>query len=109
MQLIGANVNAIKVGEDRELFKAGDGRSWHSESARAALLTIGKRLEAIVEETGYPAIIRPAFTLGGTGGGTAYNPEEFEEIAKNGLAASPVARRSWSRNRSWVGRNTSLR
>ncbi len=46
---------------------------------------------AIVEETGYPAIVRPAFTLGGTGGGTAYNPEEFEEIARNGLAASPVS------------------
>src|ERR671927_579492 len=47
--------------------------------------------EVIVEETGYPAIIRPSFTLGGTGGGTAYNPEEFEEIVRGGLAASPVS------------------
>ncbi|MCV4615120.1 hypothetical protein OFM04_35010, partial [Escherichia coli] len=45
----------------------------------------------IVGEIGYPAIIRPAFTLGGTGGGTAYNPEEFEEIARRGLEASPVS------------------
>src|SRR5687768_2904115 len=45
----------------------------------------------LVEQTGYPAIVRPAFTLGGTGGGTAYNPEEFEEIARGGLAASPVS------------------
>jgi carbamoyl-phosphate synthase large subunit len=45
--------------------------------------------QKVVETTGYPAIVRPSFTLGGTGGGTAYNPEEFEEIAKNGLAASP--------------------
>src|SRR5919107_893773 len=45
----------------------------------------------MVEETGYPAIIRPSFTLGGTGGGTAYNPEEFEEIVRGGLAASPVS------------------
>ncbi|HEX8251490.1 MAG TPA: carbamoyl-phosphate synthase large subunit, partial [Pyrinomonadaceae bacterium] len=45
----------------------------------------------IVEETGYPAIIRPAFTLGGTGGGTAYNPEEFEEIVEQGLTASPIS------------------
>ena len=90
VKLIGANIDAIKVGEDRELFKkamdeigipspkGGFAHSW--EEARA-----------IVDETGYPAIVRPAFTLGGTGGGTAYNPEEFEEIAKNGLAASPVS------------------
>ena len=89
VKLIGANIDAIKVGEDRELFKkamdeigipspkGGFAHSW--EEARA-----------IVDETGYPAIVRPAFTLGGTGGGTAYNPEEFEEIARNGLAASPV-------------------
>src|SRR5205814_164109 len=44
----------------------------------------------IVTQTGYPAIIRPSFTLGGTGGGIAYNPEEFEEIIRGGLAASPI-------------------
>jgi len=44
----------------------------------------------LVTKTGYPAIIRPSFTLGGTGGGTAYNPEEFEEIVRGGLAASPI-------------------
>src|ERR1044071_4568821 len=47
--------------------------------------------EALVEQTGYPAIIRPSFTLGGTGGGIAFNPEEFEEIVRTGLAASPIA------------------
>ena len=90
VKMIGANIDAIKVGEDRELFKkamdeigiispkGGFANSW--EEARQ-----------IVEETGYPAIVRPSFTLGGTGGGTAYNPEEFEEIAKSGLAASPVS------------------
>jgi carbamoyl-phosphate synthase large subunit len=46
--------------------------------------------EAIVKNTDYPAIIRPSFTLGGTGGGTAFNPEEFEEIVRAGLAASPI-------------------
>ncbi|HVS22025.1 MAG TPA: carbamoyl-phosphate synthase large subunit, partial [Pyrinomonadaceae bacterium] len=46
--------------------------------------------EVIVEQTGYPAIIRPSFTLGGTGAGTAFNPEEFEETVRNGLAASPI-------------------
>ena len=43
-----------------------------------------------MQQTGYPAIIRPSFTLGGTGGGIAYNPEEFEEIVRGGLAASPI-------------------
>jgi carbamoyl-phosphate synthase large subunit len=90
VKLIGANIEAIRIGEDRELFKkamdeagiptpkGGFAHSW--EEARE-----------IVELTGYPAIIRPAYTLGGTGGGTAFNPEEFEEMAKNGLAASPVS------------------
>jgi carbamoyl-phosphate synthase large subunit len=90
VRLIGANVESIKIGEDRELFKkamdeigvpvprGGFAHSW-------------EEAEKIVEEIGYPAIIRPAFTLGGSGGGTAFNPEEFEEIAKNGLAASPVS------------------
>src|SRR6202158_5374321 len=46
--------------------------------------------QEIVEQTAYPAIIRPSFTLGGTGGGIAYNPEEFEEVVRGGLAASPM-------------------
>ncbi|HJS51378.1 MAG TPA: carbamoyl-phosphate synthase large subunit, partial [Pyrinomonadaceae bacterium] len=90
VKLIGANIEAIKIGEDRELFKqamdeigipspkGGFAHSW--EEARD-----------IVQATGYPAIIRPSYTLGGTGGGTAFYPEEFEELAKNGLAASPVS------------------
>jgi carbamoyl-phosphate synthase large subunit len=89
VEMIGAKREAVKVAEDRELFKrameeiglplprGGFARSW-------------AEAERIVEETGYPAIIRPSFTLGGTGGGTAFNPEEFEEIVRGGLAASPV-------------------
>src|SRR3989454_10710805 len=89
VEMIGAKREAIKVAEDRMLFKqamdevglpmprGGFAKSW----AEAAV---------IVEETGYPAIIRPSFTLGGTGAGTAFNPEEFEEIVRNGLAASPI-------------------
>ena len=46
--------------------------------------------QMLVEQTGYPAIIRPSFTLGGTGGGIVFNPEEFEEIVRCGLAASPI-------------------
>ena len=90
VQLIGANIDAIKVGEDRELFKKAMDEIG-IPSAKGGFAHTWEEARAIVEETGYPAIIRPAFTLGGTGGGTAYNPEEFEEIARNGLAASPVS------------------
>ena len=89
VEMIGAKREAVKVAEDRQLFKkamdevgmpmprGGFARSWDEA-------------QQIVETTGYPAIIRPSFTLGGTGGGTAYNPEEFEEIVRAGLAASPM-------------------
>src|SRR5215203_3475098 len=90
VKLIGANIQSIKVGEDRELFKKAMDEIG-IPSPRGGFAHTWEEAERIVEETGYPAIIRPAFTLGGTGGGTAYNPEEFEEIARNGLAASPVS------------------
>ncbi len=90
VQLIGANIDAIKVGEDRELFKKAMDEVG-IPSAKGGFAHTWEEAKAIVEETGYPAIVRPAFTLGGTGGGTAYNPEEFEEIARGGLAASPVS------------------
>ncbi|CAN5326244.1 carbamoyl-phosphate synthase large subunit [soil metagenome] len=86
--LIGANINAIKVGEDRELFKAAMDEIG-IESPKGGFAHTWSEAQKIVEEIGYPAIIRPSFTLGGTGGGTAYHPDEFEEIAKGGLAASP--------------------
>jgi len=90
VELIGANIDAIKLAEDRELFK---------EAMDEAGLPMAKggfahnwiEAQEIVETTGYPAIIRPSFTLGGTGGGVAFNPEEFEDIARGGLAASPVS------------------
>ncbi|MEJ7624888.1 MAG: carbamoyl-phosphate synthase large subunit [Pyrinomonadaceae bacterium] len=88
VKMIGANIDAIKIGEDRELFK----RAMDEigiPSPKGGFAHTWEEARSIVEETGYPAIIRPSFTLGGTGGGTAYNPEEFEEIARGGLAASP--------------------
>src|SRR4051812_14268900 len=90
VKLIGANIDAIRVGEDRELFKKAMDEVG-IPSAKGGFAHTWEEAEAIVDKTGYPAIVRPAFTLGGTGGGTAYNPEEFEEIARNGLAASPVS------------------
>jgi carbamoyl-phosphate synthase large subunit len=90
VKLIGANINAIKVGEDRELFKKAMDEIG-VPSAKGGFAHTWEEAQKVVETTGYPAIIRPAFTLGGTGGGTAFNPEEFEEIAKGGLAASPTS------------------
>ncbi len=90
VKLIGANVDSIRVGEDRELFKAAMDEIG-IPSAKGGFAHNWKEAQEIIEEIGYPAIIRPAFTLGGTGGGTAFNPEEFEDIAKGGLAASPVS------------------
>jgi carbamoyl-phosphate synthase large subunit len=89
VEMIGAKREAIRVAEDREMFK----RAMEDEGLpmpRGGFAHSWAEAERIVEETGYPAIIRPSFTLGGTGGGTAYNPEEFEEIVRGGLAASPV-------------------
>src|ERR671932_1591580 len=89
VEMIGAKREAIRVAEDRELFK----RAMEEEGLpmpRGGFAHSWAEAERMVEETGYPAIIRPSFTLGGTGGGTAYNPEEFEEIVRGGLSASPV-------------------
>src|SRR5438067_1684296 len=89
VEMIGARREAIRVAEDRELFK----RAMEEAGLpmpRGGFAHSWAEAEKIVEETGYPAIIRPSFTLGGTGGGTAYHPEEFEEIVRAGLAASPV-------------------
>ncbi len=90
VQLIGANVESIRVGEDRELFQKAMNEIG-IESAKGDFAHSLDEARRIVEETGYPSIIRPAYTLGGTGGGIAYNPEEFEEIVERGLDASPVS------------------
>ena len=90
VQLIGANVESIKVGEDRELFQKAMNEIG-IKSAKGDFAHTWDEAKKIVKETGYPAIIRPAYTLGGTGGGIAYNPEEFEEIIERGLDASPVS------------------
>src|SRR5579864_2224041 len=89
VELIGASEAAIAKAEDRQLFR--------QAMDRIGLVSPKSRLAKSVEEavqaldvTGLPAIIRPSFTLGGTGGGIAYNTEEFEEIVRGGLRASPA-------------------
>ncbi|MDQ1707431.1 MAG: carbamoyl-phosphate synthase large subunit [Pyrinomonadaceae bacterium] len=89
VEMIGAKREAIRVAEDRMLFKQAMDEAG-LQMPRGGFAKSWTEAEAIVAGTGYPAIIRPSFTLGGTGGGTAYNPEEFEELVRAGLAASPV-------------------
>src|SRR5437762_119469 len=89
VEMIGAKREAIKIAEDRLLFKQAMDEAG-LPMPRGGFATSWTEAEALVRETGYPAIIRPSFTLGGTGGGTAFNPEEYEEIVRSGLAASPT-------------------
>src|ERR687891_173786 len=89
VEMIGANRDAIKVAENRLLFKQAMDEAG-LEMPRGGFAKSWDEAKEIVQSTGYPAIVRPSFTLGGTGGGTAYNPEEFEEIIRGGLAASPI-------------------
>ncbi len=89
VEMIGAKREAIRVAEDRLLFKKAMDEAGMQMPAGGFAKSWAEAQE-IVANTGYPAIIRPSFTLGGTGGGTAYNPEEFEEIVRAGLAASPM-------------------
>ena len=96
VEMIGANEHAIEKAEDRLKFKdamtkigldsAKSGIAHSLEEAWA----VQKRIQAEIGGSGFPMVIRPSFTLGGTGGGIAYNPEEFEEICKRGLDLSPT-------------------
>src|SRR4051794_10133147 len=89
VEMIGANRDAIKVAENRLLFKQAMDEAG-LEMPRGGFAKSWEEAKKIVTQTGYPAIIRPSFTLGGTGGGIAFNPEEYEEIIRGGLAASPI-------------------
>src|SRR5688572_20844324 len=89
VKLIGASVPAIKVAEDRLEFR----NAMREINVDVPASGVAKTLEEglrIVEEVGFPAIIRPSFTMGGVGGGIAYNVDEFKEIASRGLGLSPI-------------------
>ena len=89
IKLIGASVDAIKVAEDRLLFRDAMGEIG-VEVPRSGIARSLEHAVSLVEETGFPAIIRPSFTMGGVGGGIAYNIEEFRELAGRGIDLSPV-------------------
>ncbi|MYN13248.1 carbamoyl-phosphate synthase large subunit [Pusillimonas sp. TS35] len=96
VELIGANAHAIEKAEDRQKFKqamtdiglesAKSGVAHNMDEAWA----VQRRIAEEIGSSGFPVVIRPSFTLGGTGGGIAYNSEEFETICRRGLEASPT-------------------
>src|SRR3979411_2993194 len=91
VKLIGANAKAIAKGEDRQLFKEAMlriGLDLPRSGVARSLADAGRSAKEIGT---FPLSIRPAFTLGGSGGGIAYNPDELDEIAGRGLAMSPVS------------------
>jgi len=87
--MIGADADAIDKAEDRQRFREAMDKIG-LESARSGVAHTVEEAFAVLERTGLPSIIRPSFTLGGTGGGVAYNKAEFEAIVKSGLDASPT-------------------
>ena len=89
VELIGANDRSIEMAEDREQFTEAMERIG-LEVPRGGFAGTVEEAINIVEDTGYPAIVRPSFTLGGTGGGIAYNQKDFEDQVKKGLDASPI-------------------
>ncbi|MCG6927498.1 MAG: carbamoyl-phosphate synthase large subunit [Acidobacteria bacterium] len=90
VRLIGASRQAVEMGEDRQLFKDAMARIG-LDVPRSGFATTMEQARSVVETTGLPAVVRPSFTLGGTGGGIAYNSEEFEEIAGRGIDLSPTS------------------
>jgi carbamoyl-phosphate synthase large subunit len=89
VELIGAKEDAIAKAEDRQLFRLAMDKIG-LESPKSRLVNSLEAARDALDVVGLPAIIRPSFTLGGTGGGIAYNTEEFEEIVRGGLRASPT-------------------
>ena len=90
VEMIGAKRPAIEMAEDRKLFREAMNRLG-LENPRATIAETMEECMVALDDIGLPAIIRPAYTLGGTGGGVAYNREDFEHFCKTGLDASPVS------------------
>jgi carbamoyl-phosphate synthase large subunit len=89
VELIGASLESIEVAEDRQKFREAMTSIGIDVPDSGVARTVPEAL-ALVEQVGFPAIIRPSFTLGGVGGGVAYNLDEFRELASRGLSMSPV-------------------
>src|SRR5215211_3005444 len=90
VELIGASARAIAIAEDRKQFGEAMDRIGLGV-AKGGIANTFDEAVALLETTGFPAIVRPSFTLGGTGGGIAYNRDEFEDIVRRGLSESPTS------------------
>jgi len=90
VETIGADIRSIKKGEDRQLFKKAMARIGLDLPKSGMAHTLNEAFR-VAREVGFPVIIRPSFTLGGTGGSIAYNAEEFKGLAKRGLESSMIA------------------
>ncbi|MFH1355359.1 MAG: carbamoyl-phosphate synthase large subunit, partial [Candidatus Omnitrophota bacterium] len=90
VETIGADIKAIKKGEDRKLFKEAMKRIGLDLPKSGMAYDLGEAIK-VAKKIGFPLIIRPSFTLGGTGGGVAYNIEEFKTLAKHGLESSIIS------------------
>ena len=88
VEVIGCDVDSIETGEDRELF-ANAMRDIGLEVAKSGIAHTVEECEKIADELGYPVVVRPAFTLGGAGGGMAYDHDDLLRIAEQGIALSP--------------------
>jgi len=89
VELLGASIKALKLGEDRLLFKEAM-EEIGLEVPKSGIVKNLTDAQAVALEIGYPIIVRPSFTLGGEGGGIAYNREEFDEVVSSALSASPA-------------------
>ena len=89
VQLIGAQVDAIDKAEDRERFKKAMDEVG-IDTAKGGFIHTWEEAESLLDEMQFPIIIRPSFTMGGTGGSVAYNSDEFQQLIENGLSASPT-------------------
>ena len=89
VELIGANVDAIESAENREHFKKRMDLAG-IPTAKGGFVNSYEEAKSIIKDIGFPVIIRPSFTMGGTGGSIAYNAEDFKDLIENGLSSSPI-------------------
>ena len=89
VELLGAQINAIEKAEDRENFKK-EMDQVSIETAKGNFVYSWEEAKNLLDEINFPVIIRPSFTLGGTGGSVAYNFEEFQGLVENGISSSPI-------------------
>jgi carbamoyl-phosphate synthase large subunit len=89
VEMIGAKADAVKMAEDRLLFKEAM-KKISLETPRSEVVGDMRDAQRVIKDLGFPVVIRPSFTLGGSGGGIAFNSEEYEDIVQRGLDLSPV-------------------